>query len=799
MKRFLTFAALALAAILVPRSHAQTVELDCPSGMTRASGFVVPDLTTSGVKFPVCVSKQGDILWQSSIATPVLAQPTGSCFGTQSAFNVNSQVLYICSSGAWLAVTGSGSSGSIQGTTNQIIAVTLSGLTTLSLASPTIFPGGGQFNGALSVNSGIGALGLVPDLLCPFSVQNGQDQICNLNGQLVVNFQGIGGQNYLIPWMKYYDLINSPPINGTLIFFNSVAGELELFNGNNSGNKFLQENASGQLSWVASVAASLSSITPATASNTIQNGANPQTWQWNFGAATSQTGLTLQDTGSTGSGDALLALLTSNGSIAAPFTINQGSAPSGTNASLSMLVIGGAGGAAASATSAGNQGASVSITLGNGSAGGATSGAGGSGGISTITSGSGGSSVSGAGGLGGNNNLVAGSGGGTTGGTGGNGGTVSLTAGAGGTSSGTNANSNGGDIQLLPGLAGTGGSGAAGIPGKVIIGVNGTQAQPSLVWTGQTLDGIYYIPSTNRVIAFGFNGTGTKFGIDLTGGQIRGNSGAAFSWSSASNVTGTNNADTCLDRSAAGTVRVDSNSACSNGLGSMTMATITSTTQQITEGSAPSGVNGSDVIYADSTTHTFSVSANSQPFTPISRVLCVSVSPVTVNTSTTSDQNLQSCSTGTGAVEIMNTVGRTLRVTMNGVYSNVVTSQPTVTLKVKFCSVSGCGSGTVISPISITSSATSATAVTNEPADLTGTITTAVTGASSTYEAHGIMTIDLSTTASAADTVFADTNTATVGTIDSGNQIFIQFAVAFSVASTSNSYTSRQVMVEVIN
>ncbi len=214
------------------------------------------------------------------------------------------------------------------------------------------------------------------------------------------------------------------------------------------------------------------------------------------------------------------------------------------------------------------------------------------------------------------------------------------------------------------------------------------------------------------------------------------------------------------------------------------------------EGTAITGAANVDQAQGNSTQHALSINNNNTGVMVISRVAAVNVTPATVNTSTTSDQNLMAVSL---SANLLNVTGRTFKVFLGGVYSNVVTAQPTVTLKIKLCTVSGCGSGTVITPISIASTVTSATAVTNLAANLTGYVSTQTAGASSAYEAHGNMAIDLGTTNLVADSIFADVNTATVGTIDSTGALFLQAAVAFSGASTSNSFTARQLIVEVLN
>jgi hypothetical protein len=180
----------------------------------------------------------------------------------------------------------------------------------------------------------------------------------------------------------------------------------------------------------------------------------------------------------------------------------------------------------------------------------------------------------------------------------------------------------------------------------------------------------------------------------------------------------------------------------------------------------------------------------------LSRTLCVNVTPVTVAANVTTDQNLQACSLNANT---LNVVGRTLRVDVSGVFSTAAASVASLTFKVKLCTVSGCGSGTVIAPITTVTGATAALTASNLSFSQKSIISTQTAGSSSAYEAHGQLTIDLSSTAATPDSVYGDTNTATVGTIDSTGALFLQVTVAASAGSTSNSFTERQLVVEVLN
>lgn len=171
---------------------------------------------------------------------------------------------------------------------------------------------------------------------------------------------------------------------------------------------------------------------------------------------------------------------------------------------------------------------------------------------------------------------------------------------------------------------------------------------------------------------------------------------------------------------------------------------------------------------------------------------CSTVTPATVAANTAADQNLLSCivpAFGTGFP------ANTLRVQLAGVFSTPAASTTAVTVKLKLCTVAGCGSGSVMTLASITSSALGGIQVTNNPFDLRVFASSAdnVGG----MESHGNLTIDLSAAATAAQSVFGDNNTAVIpGGFSLGAPLFLQTTVAFSVASASNSCTARQLTIQ---
>lgn len=165
-----------------------------------------------------------------------------------------------------------------------------------------------------------------------------------------------------------------------------------------------------------------------------------------------------------------------------------------------------------------------------------------------------------------------------------------------------------------------------------------------------------------------------------------------------------------------------------------------------------------------------------------------STTPVTVNTNTTSDQQLMELSLGAG---YFNSSKQPFLFDGAGVYTTQTAQTPTITLKIKLCTVSGCGSGTVVTLISIVSTATIA-AVTNNNWNLAILGYTATTGATGNLEIHGPLAVDLGALTTTADSVFVDTNTAVSSNIDLTAALFVDFTIAFSTnAATANTFTQR--------
>lgn len=180
----------------------------------------------------------------------------------------------------------------------------------------------------------------------------------------------------------------------------------------------------------------------------------------------------------------------------------------------------------------------------------------------------------------------------------------------------------------------------------------------------------------------------------------------------------------------------------------------------------------------------------------VTRTVCANVTPVTVSANVSTDQLLMAC---TIPATSLNVLLRTLEIDAYSIYTTAASSTSQLTYKIKICTVSGCGSGTVVTAISIQSVAIATLSITNNAASLHAHIITQTIGATASFEAHGRMDVDLGALTTAADSIFNDTNTATVGTIDATGQLFIQITGAFSGASASNSWSQRSMLVKISN
>lgn len=160
---------------------------------------------------------------------------------------------------------------------------------------------------------------------------------------------------------------------------------------------------------------------------------------------------------------------------------------------------------------------------------------------------------------------------------------------------------------------------------------------------------------------------------------------------------------------------------------------------------------------------------------------------VTVNANSTGPQVLQSLSLPAG---LLNHLTVPYGLYESGILTIGAAQTPTLTFTANLCTISGCGSGTVIPLATLTTGATQAQS--NIPWNLSLTLGTTATGITGTVIGHGRpgFSIPLGALGGIA-TPYLDTNTAASSTIDLTAALFIQFTVTTSVGSTLNSFTGQ--------
>jgi len=173
--------------------------------------------------------------------------------------------------------------------------------------------------------------------------------------------------------------------------------------------------------------------------------------------------------------------------------------------------------------------------------------------------------------------------------------------------------------------------------------------------------------------------------------------------------------------------------------------------------------------------------------TPNQKTSVANTTPVTASANTTGAQALMELSLGAG---LLNTLNAPVKLHGSGIYSTALGQTPTLTFVVKLCTVSGCGSGTVVTLASIITTATVAS-ITNNGWSINLVAVPNVVGSSGTLLVHGPLTIDLGALTTTADSVFNDVNTAASSTINLTSALFLDFFVTTSTGSASNSITQQ--------
>jgi hypothetical protein len=170
----------------------------------------------------------------------------------------------------------------------------------------------------------------------------------------------------------------------------------------------------------------------------------------------------------------------------------------------------------------------------------------------------------------------------------------------------------------------------------------------------------------------------------------------------------------------------------------------------------------------------------------------INVTSVAVNGAVSTDQNLMTLAI---PAQGLNTVGKTIRVLGYGTYTTGASGAGTMTFKIKACTVSGCGSGTVVTLQTYGPTAAQTASATNMPWNVKMDCSTVTTGATGTIMCNGWMNTTLGTTATAAGAPYLAqiTGTATVDLTVAEN---FQVTIADSGASANDSFTQRHMIID---
>jgi hypothetical protein len=168
------------------------------------------------------------------------------------------------------------------------------------------------------------------------------------------------------------------------------------------------------------------------------------------------------------------------------------------------------------------------------------------------------------------------------------------------------------------------------------------------------------------------------------------------------------------------------------------------------------------------------------------------INPITANANSTADQTLQELALTSA---MLNTLGGPFLIHGAGTLTIRTLQTPTLTFKVKLCTVSGCGSGTVVTLGTTTTGAT--VAATANPWNINLKAVTNVIGASGTLITDGALVVDIGAVATLADTVYSYPPT-TSSSIDLTGLLFIDFTVTSSTQPTTpfNSFTQSVATIE---
>lgn len=326
-----------------------------------------------------------------------------------------------------------------------------------------------------------------------------------------------------------------------------------------------------------------------------------------------------------------------------------------------------------------------------------------------------------------------------------------------------------------PALGGGGGGGGGGTVTSVTLAGTANQIGATGTCTGTTIiTCTLSLPS-----AVVLPGTIDGLTITTTTGTLTIASAKVLTANNSLTLAGTDGVTLTFPATSATIARTD---AGQTFIGVNTFSTPIAVTSGGTGTAAPGLVGGTDITVTgtwpnQTITSTATIAASSA---------VGNVTPVTVSANSTADQTLQEVALPAG---LLNNLSQPYLAHNSGIFTIATIQTPALTYKAKLCTVSGCGSGTVVTLVSITTTAT--VAATNNIWNLNLKMGTTVTGATGALIVHGTLVADLGATNTLAGSAFNDVNTAASSTINLAGALFIDFTVATSAGNAGNSFTSQ--------
>ena len=166
----------------------------------------------------------------------------------------------------------------------------------------------------------------------------------------------------------------------------------------------------------------------------------------------------------------------------------------------------------------------------------------------------------------------------------------------------------------------------------------------------------------------------------------------------------------------------------------------------------------------------------------------VNTTAVNASANVTSDQTLQELVLSAG---YLNTVNAAFGIHGSGVFGIAAGQNPVLTYTVKLCTVSGCGSGTVVTLAAFNTGTATGTTGANNPWNINLNAAVVSTGSAGTLVVHGSENIDIGPLSISGTTTYNDGNTSATLPIDLSSRLYLDFTVASSLTAPGNTFVQQ--------